>query len=151
MRTMNTSNVWFPTFFDEIFANTMTPKATTVSPAVNVTESENGYTIEMAALGMGKEDINVQLDENEDLVIKMEKKAEATSEQQSAEAEAKKVPMRYLRHEFQMAKYEKTFILPEDVDKTQIAAHAENGVLIISLPRLVKKEEEKHIQQIMVG
>ena len=64
-------------------------------------------------------------------MIKMEKKEEQNDEDRSA---------RYLRREFSYAKFEQTLILPDDVEKDQIKAHVEHGVLTVELP---KHEEQK--------
>ena len=80
---------------------------------------------------MTKDDFNIHLDQNGDLVINMEKK-------DKSEEKDKK----YLRREFAYAKYEQTLVLPDDVDKTQINAEVKHGILHIELPK-VSKEEAK--------
>ena len=49
-------------------------KANATAPAINVIESEKEYKVEVAAPGMTKEDFNVRIDEDNNLVISMEKK-----------------------------------------------------------------------------
>lgn len=78
---------------------------------------------------MTKDDFNIHLDENGDLVINMEKKNEE-------EKKGKK----YLRREFAYTKYEQTLVLPDDVDKTKIAAEVKHGVLNIELPKVAESE-----------
>ena len=51
-------------------------KANATAPAINVLETEKEYKVELAAPGMTKDDFNVRIDEDNNLVISMEKKTE---------------------------------------------------------------------------
>ena len=94
------------------------------------------YKVELAAPGMTKEDFNVHIDEENNLVISMEKKTESKEENNKDE----KKEGRYLRREFSYTKFQQTMILPDDVDKEKIGAHVENGVLhCLSLQKQKKK------------
>ena len=93
----------------------------------------------MAAPGMTKEDFNVHIDEENNLVISMEKKTENKEEGN----EENKAEGRYLRREFSYSQFQQTMILPDDVDKERIEAHVENGVLQIELPKYTEQEKEK--------
>lgn len=90
---------------------------------------------------MRKEDFNVNIDHEGNLVIKMENKQQKTEEDKKA---------RYLRREFSYSKFEQSLILPDDVDKEKIAASVADGVLTVNLPKIVK-EETKVARQITVG
>lgn len=114
-------------------------KANATAPAINVFETEKEYKIEVAAPGMTKEDFNVHIDEENNLVISMEKKSETKEENPND----KRNEGRYLRREFSYSKFSQAMILPEDVDKEKIAARVENGVLNINLPKFTKEEKEK--------
>ena len=83
-------------------------KANATAPAINVIENEKDYKVEVAAPGMTKEDFNIHLGEDNELVITMEKKNETKEE----DKENKK----YLRREFSYSKFQQAFVLPEDVD-----------------------------------
>ena len=131
MMPMMRTNNWIPAVFNDLFYNSYLPKANATAPAINVKENDRGYTVELAAPGMTKDDFNVHLNSEGQLVVKMESKQEKSEEDKSA---------RYLRREFAYSKYEQTLILPDDVDKNQIAAKVENGVLTVELP---KQEESK--------
>ncbi len=110
-------------------------KANATAPAINVFETEKEYKVELAAPGMTKEDFNVHIDEDNNLVISMEKKIEHKEED--------KKEGRYLRREFSYSKFEQTMVLPDDVDKEKIAANVENGVLNITLPKYAEQEKPK--------
>ena len=49
-------------------------KASATAPAINVIESDKDYKVEVAAPGMTKEDFKIHINEDNDLVISMEKK-----------------------------------------------------------------------------
>ncbi len=55
-------------------------KANATAPAINVVEHENDYCIEVAAPGMTKDDFQIHIDDNDNLVITMEKKNENKEE-----------------------------------------------------------------------
>ena len=85
------SSNWLPTIFNDFFGNEWIEQSTRSVPAVNIQQNENGFTVEVAAPGMTKEDCVVRLDENNNLVISFEKKTEQ---------EEKDKKGAYLRREF---------------------------------------------------
>ncbi|MEG1562783.1 MAG: Hsp20/alpha crystallin family protein [Bacteroides sp.] len=129
-RTQN----WLPSIFNDFFDNEWMEKANATAPAINVMESEKSYKVEVAAPGMTKNDFNVRIDEDNNLVISMEKKNENKEEKKEG---------RYLRREFSYAKFQQTMILPDNVDKENISAQVEHGVLAIELPKLTEEEVKK--------
>ena len=134
-RTQNS----LPSIFNDFFDNDWMVKANATAPAINVFETEKEYKVELAAPGMTKEDFNVHIDEENNLVISMEKKTENKEESNKDE----KKEGRYLRREFSYSKFQQTMILPDDVDKEKISAQVENGVLNINLPKFTEQEKEK--------
>lgn len=136
-RTQN----WLPSIFNDFFDNDWMVRPNATAPAINVFETEREYKVELAAPGMTKEDFNVRIDEDSNLVISMEKKTENKEEKKDG---------RYLRREFSYSKFQQTMILPENVDKEKISATVENGVLNVSLPKLSEDEVKKTQKQIEV-
>lgn len=134
MMPMRRNQNWLPSIFNDFFDNEWMEKANATAPAINESESENEYRVEVAAPGMTKEDFNIRIDEENNLVISMEKKSESKEE---------KKDRKYLRREFSYSKFEQTMILPDDVDKEKIGAAVENGVLDITLPKLTKEDLPK--------
>ncbi|MBF1386471.1 Hsp20/alpha crystallin family protein [Prevotella aurantiaca] len=132
-------NSWLPEVFNDFFDNNNMPKANATAPAINVLVNDTEYTVELAAPGLRKEDFDISLNDEGDLVIKMEKKAEVKDEN-----------TRYLRREFAYSKYEQTLILPDDVNKDEVGARMADGVLNITLPKL-NKSIQKVARQIEVG
>ena len=126
-------NQWLPTVFNDFFNTDYMPKASCTEPAINVTESDKDYTVELAAPGLKKEDFKVNINDDGNLVIKMEQKEEQKEEDKSRH---------YLRREFSYSKYEQTLILPDDVEKEQISAKVDNGVLTIDLPKTAAAQKK---------
>ena len=124
-------NNWIPAVFNDLFNTEFMPKASATAPAINVKETDKAYFVELAAPGMKKDDFNVHINDEGNLLIKMEKKDEHKEEDKNA---------RYLRREFSYSRFEQTLILPDDVEKEQIKARVEHGVLTVELP---KHEEQK--------
>lgn len=128
------TNGWLPTVFNDIFDHDFMPKTHQTAPAINVLEDEDKYTVELAAPGAKKEDFHVEINADGDLKIKMESKEDKKEEDKKAH---------YLRREFSYSKFEQTLILPEDVEKENISAKVEHGVLNITLPKIKKEELPK--------
>ncbi len=132
MRKYNNQN-WLPSIFNDFFDNDWMVRTNATAPAINVIENENDYKVEVAAPGMTKEDFNVHLGEDNELVITMEKKNETKDEGNK----------KYLRREFSYSKFEQAFVLPEDVEKDKISANVNDGVLTIDLPKRTPEEKAK--------
>lgn len=126
-------NQWLPEVFNDFFNTDFMPKASATAPAINVMESDKDYTVELAAPGLKKEDFKVNINNDGNLVIKMEQKNEQKEEDKNRH---------YLRREFSYSKYEQTLILPDDVEKDQIAARVDNGVLTIDLPKIAAAQKK---------
>lgn len=126
---------WLPSIFNDFFDNDLMGKANATAPAINVIETENNYKVEVAAPGMTKGDFDIRIDEDNDLVISMEKKNEKKDEKDNG---------RYLRREFSYSKFQQAMILPDNVDKEKISAQVENGVLCISLPKMSEQDIKKN-------
>ena len=141
MTPVNRKNSWLPDVFNDFFDTDFMPRTSATASAINVKESLTDYEVEVAAPGMTKEDFNVHLNQEGDLTIKMEKKAENKEEDKKAH---------YLRREFAYSKFEQTLILPDDVDKENISARVADGVLTVVLPK-IRKEERNVVRQITVG
>ena len=131
----NYSQEWLPSIFNDFFDNDWMVKANATAPAINVIESDTDYKVEVAAPGMTKEDFNIHLSEDNELVISMEKKTENKEE----DKENKK----YLRREFSYTKFQQALVLPDDVEKDKINANVTNGVLTIELPKRTPEEKAR--------
>ena len=131
MRRMQ-RDYWLPELFNDLMnVGLGTTKTCNTAPAINVKETDKAYIVELAAPGMKKEDFNVHINDEGNLIIKMESKQEKKEEDKNT---------RYLRREFSYSKFEQTLILPDDVNKEQISAKVENGVLTVDLPKVVEEK-----------
>lgn len=135
------NSAWLPEVFNDFLSTGFMPKANATAPAINVKESDKAYTVELAAPGMTKEDFCVHINDEGNLIVKMENKQETTEGNENT---------RYLRREFSYSKFEQTLILPDDVDKDSISARVENGVLTVELPKM-EESKVKVARQITVG
>jgi len=127
-----TTQSWLPEIFNDFFDNSWMERANSTAPAINVLETEKEYEVELAAPGLTKEDFNVRLDKDGDLVIEMEKKNENKEEHRHG---------RYLRREFAYTKFQQMLSLPENADAEKIQAKVENGVLTVVIPKVVEAEK----------
>ena len=115
-------------FFNDKFFNQLKNTGSGESrPAVNISEDDKGYTIELAVPGIAKDKFNLEI-ENDVLTL--------SSEQNEIKDEQKQ---NYLRREFNYQSFKRSFELPETIDQEQINANMDTGILTLSLP---KKEEE---------
>lgn len=134
MMPVRRTQSWLPSIFNDFFDNDWMEKANSTAPAINVYETDKNYTVELAAPGMTKDDFKVNVDSDDNLVISMEKKENNDEKDKKG---------RYLRREFSYSKFEQCMILPDNADKTKIAAKVENGVLRIELPKVSETEIKK--------
>ena len=132
MLTLMKNNDWFPTMFDDFFNNGFMPRANSTAPAVNVKESDKEYTMELAAPGIKKEYCRVGINDEGILTVAIENKQEHKHEDKSHH---------YLRREFSYSNYEQNYALPDDVEKDNISAKVEDGILTITMPKTAPKEK----------
>lgn len=107
-------------------------------PAVNISEDENAFHIDVAAPGLDKKDFNVTVD-NDTLTI------EASKETKSEESKGK-----MKRKEFSYTNFKRMFTLPENVERDKIASSYVNGVLNIELPK-TEESKPKPVKEIKVS
>jgi HSP20 family protein len=104
-------------------------------PTVSTREGEFAYHIEVDPPGVKKEDISIDVKENQ-IVISGERnyKEERTDKD-------------YYKVESSYGKFQRSFALPENVDVENIEASSQDGVLEVTLPKLkIEKVEVKKIQ-----
>ena len=136
-----TTDSWLPEIFNDFFDNSWMARPTYTAPAINVIENEKEYDVELAAPGLDKEDFKIHVDEQNNLCIEMEKKAENKENKHHG---------RYLRREFSYEKFQQTLLLPDDVDADKIEARMEKVVLNIHLPKIEKVPKSEAVKQISI-
>ena len=141
MMPVRRTQSWLPSIFNDFFDNDWMVKANATAPAINVLETEKEYKVELAAPGLTKEDFNVRVTEENQLVVTMEKKQEQKDEQQDG---------RYLRREFSYSKYQQTLLLPDNVEQDKITASVQHGVLNILIPKVAPEAEKPQERSIEI-
>ncbi|MCK8493327.1 Hsp20/alpha crystallin family protein [Spirosoma sp. RP8] len=130
-----------PTFFNPFYGRPVINRYQNVNPnvpAVNVKEVEAGYQLELAAPGLKKEDLKINVENNTlTIAYKPEQKAEETTQ-------------KFTRHEFGFSAFERSFRLPKTVNADAIAATYSNGILTVELPK-VEVKEEKLVKEISIA
>ena len=97
--------------------------------------------MEVAAPGLKKEWVRVNIDNEGMLNIAIENKMEHKDEDKHEH---------YLRREFSYSNYQQAYSLPDDADREKISAKVDNGVLEVQIPKLAPKEETKYEKKIEV-
>lgn len=99
-------------------------------PAVNISESDESFDIDVAAPGMKKADFEIEINEGI-LTISSAKKEE--KEEKSDQ---------FTRREFNYSTFERRFTLPENVEEKKVKASYTDGILKIEIPKS-KAEDQK--------
>ena len=122
-------NPFFSDVFDSILNDSfLSDKLATRVPAVNISENENEFQIELAAPGLKKEDFKISLDKNV-LSVSADKKVENAEEGK-----------KFSKREYSYNAFTRSFTLPEVADYTKIEAAYTDGILTLAV---AKKEEAK--------
>ena len=118
-------------FGDEVWGDGLTVP-------VNINESDSAYELHVMAPGLKKEDFRINVDRNV-LHVSYEHKEEAPT----ATPEDETAP-RWLRKEYKLATFRRSFTLNEKINITGIGAKYNDGVLVVTLP---KKELQQPLNQ----
>jgi len=105
-------------------------------PRVDINEEKERYLVRADLPGMTKDDINVSI-EGDTLIISGEKKEERKKEEGA-----------YSHLERTYGSFQRSFTLPEHIDKEKVDASYKNGVLELSL--LKKEGPERKSKQIEI-
>ena len=126
MNIIRKTTPWFPSLFDEFFTRDfgidLAPR-TYQTPAVNISEKEDAFYLELVAPGKEKKDFDVELEEDT-LTIS------TNSDSGIVEDDTQ-----FTRREFDYASFNRSFRIPETIDTKSIKANYKNGLLSIVLPK----------------
>lgn len=104
-------------------------------PQIDIHENDKAYVIEAELAGMSEKDVDLVV-KDDVLTLKGEKKEEKKEEKKD-----------YLLSERSYGSFQRSFRLPEGVDRDGISAEFKNGVLCVTLPKTAKAQQEsKKIQ-----
>ena len=132
----NSNNALLPGFndvFESIFNDTFfNDRMVARVPAVNISESENSYHVELAAPGLKKEDFKLNLERNQ-LTISVEQSSDHQDNHKN-----------YSKREYSYSSFVRSFTLPESADDSRIDASYTDGILRIEI---AKREEAKMVRR----
>ncbi|WP_410221403.1 Hsp20/alpha crystallin family protein [Pedobacter sp.] len=117
----------FKSIFDDTF---FSDRMVTRVPAVNISETEDHYHIELAAPGLQKGDFNLRIDRNV-LSISVEQSSQDNTSERN-----------FSKREFSYNSFVRSFTLPEGADENNIEARYVDGLLKVDI---AKKEEAKSV------
>ena len=115
------------------------------TPKMNIIEGDKDYEIEISAPGAKKEDMNLSIDSENNLVIALDTKEEKVEKEGEEKDER-----HYLRKEFSRMQFKQMVALPENVKKEEINAKMEDGILRITLPKVTEEEKKALTQTIEI-
>ena len=126
-RRLQRANERFGSLFDSVFGPGLwaddAQAAAKWYPVVDVYEKEGNYVISAEIPGVDKKDIQIDV---KDRVLTL--RGERTSETETEEGN-------YHRKERHYGRFERTFVLPEDVAADKIDASFKDGILHIHIPK----------------
>ncbi len=92
------------------------------NPSANIYESEKEFRIEMAAPGLTRDQIRITLDDD---VLKL---SSSSSSEENKEED-------HHHSEFDYSNFERSFIIPETIEREKITARYNKGILYVHLPK----------------
>jgi HSP20 family protein len=110
--------------FDRLFAGTPTQAALPRSPALDVAESDQAYTVTLDLPGVAKSDVKVSIEGRR---VQIEAQADKTGRRNEGD--------RVLVRERAVSSYARSFVLPVELDQERSTAKLDNGVLTLELAK----------------
>jgi HSP20 family protein len=133
--TTNASSVIPSSPFADLLENFLgdsmyTPEYSSFVPAVNLSEDENEYLIELSASGFRKED------------FKLEMNKQVMSISGTHEEEKEVNDRKFSRKEFTKGSFLRKFSLPDGANTESIEARYENGILKVHIAKLEEAKDK---------
>jgi len=144
MKLIRISDIGYPMWVDEVLDkminevtnNNEFENENDYSPAVNLIENKNEYRLEFVVPGYNKNDIKINIENNE-LVVAAEPQLDGKDEN-----------IVFEDYEYVIKPFEERWVLPDNtIDINAIKADYENGILRITLPKL----EHAKVKQIEIA
>jgi HSP20 family protein len=110
------ANPYFPHYTNEASKQ----HSTADRPAANVVREENAYKIELAVPGLSKDQIKIELNDDQ-LII-------------SGPVAAEETAPKFIRKEFDYSGFKRTFRLHKNADVDAMSAAFDQGILTITIP-----------------
>lgn len=123
---------YFDHFFSPMSLGHQESEGYFFTPRVDLKEKGDFYEISLELAGVKKEDIHVSID-NGILTIEAERKQKKMKEKDGS----------IIRQERRYGKCMRTFDLGSDVKQRDVDGHFENGVLMLTVPRINQRLENR--------
>lgn len=114
----------FDETFDRLFQASGSGDAGVRSPALDVSESERAYTVQMDLPGVAKDAVKIAIEGRR-----------VSVEAQTVPSPEKKDGERVLHRERTATSYARSFTLPSDIDQAESQARLDQGVLTLTLAK----------------
>ncbi|MDA8252979.1 MAG: Hsp20/alpha crystallin family protein [Rhodospirillales bacterium] len=101
------------------------------NPAVDIAEDATAYKVTAELPGMSEKDIEVMLS-GDRLMLKGEKRQETEQKEEN-----------FHLAERTWGSFQRSFLLPQDVDREKIAAEFAKGVLTLTLPKTAQAQQQQ--------
>jgi HSP20 family protein len=137
-RQLQTYDPWRDFFSMDSFLPSEFVRPSRALPAVNISEDDKGYHIDVVAPGFKKEDFKINVDDDV-LTISAEAKSESTTDGNNKQ---------YSRREYSYSAFTRSFKLPDNAKDDSINAGYTDGVLKLSIPK--SEKQVKATKQISV-
>ena len=130
----NFSSRSFNSILDRFFQDTFDTQDHGFVPAVDISETDKAFELEVAAPGFKKEDFTIDFKDGQ-LTISGERKFQKEQNE-----------VNYHTRETRYGTFTRTFHLPENVNDGKILAAYNDGILKVTLPKDEKKELKRTIK-----
>ena len=126
MNLIQKQNTLIPFFFDDFINRELNLEKSLFEtfPAVNIKELDSSFQIELAVPGKNKNDFQIEIEEG---LLTISSNVEEKNDSDN---------FKFTTRHFSYECFQRTFTLPETIDKTKIDAKYSEGVLNVSLPKL---------------
>ncbi|CAG0950116.1 MAG: Hsp20/alpha crystallin family protein [Bacteroidetes bacterium] len=136
------TNEFFPSFignvFDDMWNFDRLEKTSSFLPAVNISETDKSFNLEVSAPGFKKDDFKVSVEEN---VLSVSGEYKSENEEKNKN---------YTRKEFRSGSFKRQFTLPDTINLDEINATYNDGILKVELPK-VDAAKLKPIKEVRVS
>lgn len=137
VRTSKWMNDLFDNFINHPVAGFDSREVMFSRPSVNIREEKDEFVVEIASPGLKKSDFTLKVEDGK-LTVSVDNEKNVEEKEEG----------KYFRREFNYARFQRVFQLPETVDSEKTNASYNDGVLAIHLPKMeaAKKDPVKTIE-----
>jgi HSP20 family protein len=125
-------------FFRNDFMDLLSKDVQLTVPSINISEGKNNYKIEMAAPGLKKDDINIDVDGGM-ITISCEKESESTN----GNGKNSDNENTYTRREYNYSSFSRSFTIPDNANTEKMSAKYSDGILHLTIPKMQETERNK--------